>query len=215
MRARWSQLLNAMQTEGVEAHYQLACAPPTHQSTACVAQRTITFQNARDGGFMRTFTGKWEVQPFSQVGRAAAGVCVAWRQPASRESVGPCRLGQPCTALSVGGRRLCRMATAMSGHLVTNSPHLPFPTQDTLDRIYRPEDHQHQGRRGLGWLNPVGALGALQHRERRGWEGPCRRAICRPHERLAAPPCGHGPQMFGGAARRASHTLLPGLPQPQ
>ncbi|GBF88402.1 hypothetical protein Rsub_01114 [Raphidocelis subcapitata] len=63
--------------------------------------RTITFQNARDGGFMRTFTGKWEVLPFSQ---------------------------------------------------------------ETLDRIYRPEEQQQQGRRGLGWLNPVGALGALQHR---------------------------------------------------
>lgn len=28
--------------------------------------RTITFRNARDGGFMKTFTGRWEVLPFSQ-----------------------------------------------------------------------------------------------------------------------------------------------------
>lgn len=28
--------------------------------------RTISFRNARDGGFMRTFTGRWEVLPFNQ-----------------------------------------------------------------------------------------------------------------------------------------------------
>jgi hypothetical protein len=63
--------------------------------------RTITFKNAREGGFMRTFTGRWEVSPFSQ---------------------------------------------------------------DTLDRIFKPPHEQrHKGR--FGWLSPVGAVGALQHRE--------------------------------------------------
>ncbi|KIY98108.1 hypothetical protein MNEG_9855 [Monoraphidium neglectum] len=28
--------------------------------------RTICFRNAKDGGFMRTFTGRWEVSPFCQ-----------------------------------------------------------------------------------------------------------------------------------------------------
>lgn len=40
-------------------------------------------------------------------------------------------------------------------------PHVA-PLQDTLNRIYKPEEQQ---RRRLGWLNPVSAIGALQSRE--------------------------------------------------
>jgi hypothetical protein len=53
------------------------------------------------------------------------------------------------------------------------TPHLkPLPTltpQATLDRIYKPGEVPHK--RGLGWLNPVSAVGALQHRERPGAGG--------------------------------------------
>lgn len=57
LQARCSLLPNAQ---------SLLLHNPTH------VQRTIVFQNARDGGFMKTFSGRWEVSPFSQVRTAAA-----------------------------------------------------------------------------------------------------------------------------------------------
>lgn len=42
----------------------------------------------------------------------------------------------------------------------------PPTVQETLNRIYLPEEQQQlKGRKFLGPLNPVGAIGALQHRE--------------------------------------------------
>jgi hypothetical protein len=160
-------------------HVASSCAPPP--------QRTICFRNAKDGGFMRTFTGRWEVSPFCQVGagRECRNHAHAKGAPTDLVDWAPRRLGgvqhqldnHTNDRLLLGtllGRRALhhtslRPLDAGCGCWVAPPPYFPLvcppPLQDTLNRIYSPHDTQRHRGVHLGWLNPARALGAMQHRE--------------------------------------------------